>query len=108
MLGEIVNRMENILSNQLTPTIFIPTIINIANQTANRMPMHTMSQIENRITSTIEKQTLILMAYQLINPENNHNSKIVAMNKSFYQSSAQLAILVMIEFLTILHSQDAN
>lgn len=107
MLGEIVTRMESILSNQLTPTIFIPTITNIANQMAYRMPMHTVSQIENQITSTIEKQTLILLAYQLINPEVNHNSKIVSVKGSFYQSSAQLAILVMMEFL-ILQSQDTN
>jgi hypothetical protein len=99
--------MESILSNQLTPTIFIPTIINIANKVANRSTNSctTMSQAEYRITSTIEKQTLILLAYQLINPEVNHNSKIAMMNKRFYQSTAQLAILVMMEFL-ILQSQD--
>lgn len=107
MFVEIVNQMENILTNQLTPTIFIPTVTNIANQMANRMSMHTVSQIEDRIISSLEKQALILMTFRLIDPNMNLDSKIDKIDKSFFQSRAQLAILVMMEFL-IIESQDAN
>lgn len=99
MLEEIVNPMVNILSNKLTPTITIPYIINLANQLTHNKSQPSLSQLESKIYLSLEKQMITLMAYELIS-SGAGQSRLLTANKRFFQTHAQLGMLLMISFLS--------
>lgn len=99
MLEEIVNPMVNILSNKLTPTITIPYTIHLANQLTHNESQPSLSQLESKIYLSIEKQMTTLMAYELIS-SGAGQSRLETASRMFFQSHVQLAMLLMISFLT--------
>lgn len=99
MLEEIVNPMVNILSNKLAPTIAIPYTIHLANQLAHNESQPSLSQLESKIYLSLEKQMITLMAYELIS-SGAGQSRLRTANKMFFQSHAQLGMLLMISFLS--------
>ena len=99
MLEEIVNPMVNILSNKLTPTITIPYTIHLANQLAHNEPELSLSQLESKIYLSLEKQMTTLMAYELIS-SGAGRTRLATANKLFFQTHAQLGMLLMIRFLS--------
>lgn len=99
MLEEIVNPMVNILSNKLTPTITIPYTIHLANQLAHNESQPSLSQLESKIYLSLEKQMTTLMTYELIS-SGAGQLRLETASRLFLQTHAQLAMLLMISFLT--------
>lgn len=91
--------MVNILSNKLTPTIAIPYTIHLANQLAHNESQPSLSQLESKIYLSLEKQMTTLMVYELIS-SGAGQSRLRTARKMFFQSHAQLGMLLMISFLS--------
>jgi acetyl-CoA carboxylase alpha subunit len=98
MLEEISNRMLNILTNKLTPMIVIPTVIHETQRMVHQMPTQMVNHTDEKLLLKSEKQLAILMAYEMISPRMNQD-RFESVTQGFYQSSAQLVILLMIQFL---------
>jgi len=98
MLEEISNRMLNILTNKLTPTIVIPTVIHEAQRMVHQMPTQTVNHTDEKLLLKSEKQLAILMVYEMISPRMNQ-ARFESVTQGFYQSSTQLVVLLMIQFL---------
>ena len=99
MLEELVNPMVNILSNKLTPTITIPYTVHLANQLTHNESQPSLGQLESKIYLSLERQMTTLMAYELLS-SGAGQARLETASNLFFQTHAQLGMLLMINFLT--------
>jgi hypothetical protein len=107
MLVDIPNQMASVLTNNLVSATVVPTVIQMANQMIHDVPQESMYHLESKIITAMEKQLLVLMTYQLINPE-FARYKLDFVTKNFYQTGSILATQLMVRFFIMIEEQEST
>jgi len=99
MIDVTTNHLMNCLTNKLIGSNYITNTINLVNKS-------TEDEVHQVIVS-IEKQLIVIMAFQLINPEAALR-RVDVFHKGVYQAAIQVATRLMMQLFMIVESKKFN
>ena len=97
MLVELENQVVSALTNRLIGSNYITSTAQFVNN-SKEVDIH-------KVIVGVEKQLLVLMAYQLINPE-LHSRGVDVIHQGVYRTAVQVAIRLMTQLFIVVESYE--
>lgn len=97
MLVALENQVMSILTNQIIGSNYITSTVQFVNN-SKEVDIH-------KVIVGVEQQLLVLMVYQLINPE-LHSHGVDVIHQGVYRTAVQVAIKLMTQLFIVVESYE--